>query len=90
MEENIYNFDKKFLLINMDITSVQVIIYRELKSNEIIDANQEANWEQMSLFTIICIIASILFPTLIYQNLRNIQINNIGQNIIYFAAIPTS
>lgn len=69
-------------MIGVGITSVRVITYEELKSDEIIGASQDGNREWVSLFTAICAVASTISPALIYQgksgNLRDIWTDDIG------------
>lgn len=59
--ENIYNFDKKKFLIDIDITLIQVITYKELKSDKIIGINQDSNRKWLLLLIAIYIIAFTLF-----------------------------
>lgn len=43
--ENIYNFDEKGFLIGVGIISIRVMTHKELRSDEIIGANQDGNRE---------------------------------------------
>lgn len=78
----------------MGITLVQVKIYEKLKNCEIINISQDGNKKLMILLAAIYAVAFTITLVLIYQrelgNLRNLWIDNISQNIIYFPVISTN
>ena len=91
--ENIYNFDKKGFRIKVGITSAWLMTHAELASGEIIRVSQDGSREWVLLLAAICAVLVIILLALIYQressNLRSTWIDDIGQDIVYFVAIPT-
>ena len=68
-------------LMGVDVTLVEVIINKELKSGKIIGASQDGNKKWVLLLTTIYPVVSTISPIIIYQgksgDLRNTCTNNI-------------
>ncbi len=80
-------------MIGVRITSAQVMTHEELASGEIIGASHNDSREWISLLAVICAILATIPSALIYQgelgDLRSTWVDDIGQDTVYFAAIPT-
>lgn len=64
-----------------------------MRSGEIMGASQDGNREWVLLLAAICVVVMKILPVLIYQgesgDLRDTWVDNISDDIIYFAATPT-
>ena len=67
IRENIYNFDEKGFMIRVGITVIQVMTLKEMKSREIMGANQDRNREWVSLLAAVYAIAMKILLIPIYQ-----------------------
>lgn len=54
-------------MIKVGITTAQVITLKEMKSGEIIGANQDKNGEWVLLLAIVCVVVMKISFVLIYQ-----------------------
>lgn len=81
-------------MIRVGVTSARVMSLEKMRNREIIGVSQDRNREQVLLLAAICTIAVKIPPCFIYQeelgDLRDIQEENTGNNIIYFAVILIS
>ena len=88
-----YNFDEKRFVIGVGITIAQVMTLEEIRSGEIIGANQDGSRKWVSLLAIVYTVAMKIPLLLIYQvvsrGLGDSQVKDVRNNTVYFAVTHT-
>lgn len=80
-------------MIGVNISVVQVMTLEKMRSGKIIGLSQDWNRKCVSLLTVVYAIEIKISPVFLYQresgDLRDSWAENIGDDLIYFAATPT-